>query len=169
MTDGIAGLDFMDDIIDLFKDKWAGSGGGKLPIFTKEWKTKTVNFGGSEDKVIISLDGENPAIFSLKYADSDGNPIYDWLHTISISADVWTGRSETRALEMLNGIVHILKNNVTGTLGDNNYVQMLPVGMNPAFGEYKNIYRWVIDIEAMRLNPWNLVIFKYKNVTIFVW
>lgn len=152
--DGIAGLDFMDDIITLFKDKWAGSGGGKLPVFTKEWKTKTINFGTNrEEKIIISLDGENPEIFSLKYDDGDGNPIYDWLHTVSISADVWTGQSETRALQMVNGLVHILKTNVVLKVGNNQYVQMLPGDFNSAFGEYKNIFRYVLDIEAMRLNP----------------
>ena len=40
MADGIAGLAFMDDIIKLLQDNWAGKGGGIRPIFVKEWKEK---------------------------------------------------------------------------------------------------------------------------------
>jgi hypothetical protein len=153
MTDGIAGLVFMDDVINLIKDNWT-SNGGKLPNFTKLWETKEFGLGTNNDeKVIISLDGENPEIFSLKYHDGEGNPIYDWLHTVSVSADVWTGKSENRVLELVSEIVRILKNNVVVQIGNNQYIQMLPVNVSSALEQYRNIYRYVIDIEVMRLNP----------------
>ena len=154
MADGIAGLAFMDDIITLLNDNWLVGVNGKRPTFIKEWKTKQFGLGGNVDgKVIISLDGENPEIFSLKYNNISGNPIYDWLHTVSISMNVWSGKSETRVLELVNGITRILKTNVVPLIGSNQYVQMLPVGINSANEEYKNIYRYVIDVEVMRLNP----------------
>lgn len=153
MTDGIAGIAFMDDIITLINNNWT-SNGGKRPVFTKKWETKEFGFGTNNiDKVVISLDGENPEIFSLKYHDGEGNPIYDWLHTVSVSADVWTGKSEMRVLELVNEILRILKNNVVVQIGNNQYVQMLPINVSSALEQYRNIYRYIIDIEVMRLNP----------------
>ena len=151
MTDGIAGLQFMDDIIYQLKLKWKSTGGRK-PEFTKKWETKVVGLAKKEDKVIISLDGENPEIFSLKYT-SGGNPVYDWLHTVSISIDVWSGFSEDRVLQMVNEITRILKTNVVPSLNGTQYVQLLPVGVNPLLEDYRNIYRYMIDVEAIRFNP----------------
>lgn len=145
---GSAGLVFMDDIIKSLKDNWKSTG-GKRPEFTKKWETKVVNYGGKQDKVIITLDGENPEIFSLRYEDST----YDWLHTVSVSIDVWSGFSEDRVLEMVNEIMRILKTNVLLNINNNQYVQLLPVGINPLLEDYRNIYRYMIDIEVIRLNP----------------
>jgi len=148
---GSAGLSFMDDIITLFKDKWT-SNGGKLPIFTKKWETKVVNFATKERKIVISLDGENPEIFSLKYM-VNSIPTYDWLHTVSISIDIWSGFSEDSVLQMVDEVIRILKTNVVPLIGNTQYIQLLPVGVNPMLEEYRNIWRYTIDAEVMRFNP----------------
>ncbi|NIT99616.1 MAG: hypothetical protein GWN01_01325 [Nitrosopumilaceae archaeon] len=150
---GIAGLDFKDDIIALL-NKWRSGNGGRKPTFTVVWKKKDIGRGNrGYDEVIVILDAENPNIFSLRRTDGSGNSIYDWLHDISISIDIWTSNGEKRSHEMVNEVVRLLKTNVLFNINNRQYVQLLPTGIEPLHEEYRNIYRWIVDVEAMRLNP----------------
>ena len=154
MTDGMAGLPFANDIIDHLKSNWT-SNGGKLPIFTTKWKKKVVGLGQrSYDEVIIELDTEDPKIFSLiTGVGSDGKSNYDWLHDISITIDIYTSVSEERVLQLVDEIVRILKNNVVTTINNREYLQMLPGNITSLNEEFRNIFRYTIDVDALRFNP----------------
>ncbi|WP_428323672.1 hypothetical protein [Nitrosopumilus sp.] len=152
---GLAGLKFADDIIKLLSDKWRPGSGGKRPTFSKAWRTKTVNVGtNSDENIIVMLDSDNPNIFSLQYKDADSNPIFDWLHDLSVSLDVRTGKSEDRVEQMVDEVYRILKTNVAApTVNNRQYVQLLPGQAQPMLEDFKNYFRYVVDVEAMRLNP----------------
>ena len=117
MTDGIAGLDFANDIIDHLKSNWVNGTGGKMPVFTTQWKKKAVGVGQrAYDEIIVSLDTENPQIYSIiAGTGSDGKWNYDWLHDISITLDIYTSVSETRVLQLVDECTRILKNNVVSS------------------------------------------------------
>lgn len=154
-TDGIAGLDFVEDMIKHIKDEWPSTS-GKTPIVSAQWKIKEV--GHVEPKyseIIISLDSENPRIFSLiTDVGTDGKFNYDWLHDISITLDLRTGISQNRIDEMVNGVMSIFKNNVaTPIINSREYIQILPSNVVSLNEEYRNLFRYTVDIEAMRFNP----------------
>lgn len=151
---GIAGLEFLDDIIKLISDRWLSGSGGVKPQISKVWNVKAVNVGTNrEENIIVGLDGENPNIFSLQYSDGT-NKVFDWLHDIAISIDIRTGLSEQRVLQMVDEVVRILKTSVAAPIINNRqYVQILPVNVTSMNEEYRNIFRYIVDAEAMRLNP----------------
>lgn len=155
MVDGIAGLPFANDIIKLLKDEWVGSTGGKLPTFTTKWKKKVVGHGSSNyDEVIVELDTEDPKIFSLvSGVGADGKFNYDWLHDISVTVDIFTSKSEDRCLQIVNEIVKILKNNVVTTINGRDYVQILPGNITSLNEEFRNIFRYTVDVDAIKFNP----------------
>jgi len=154
-TDGMAGLPFANDIIKLLKSEWLPGTGGKKPVFTAKWKKKVVGHGTSRyDEVIVELDTEDPRIFSLISAiGSDGKFDYDWLHDLSVTVDVYTNTSEDRVLQLVDEILRILKNNVVTTINLRDYVQILPGTITSLNEEFRNIYRYTIDVDAMRFNP----------------
>ena len=150
---GSAGLDLINDIVKLINDNWT-SGGGKRPTVTKIWNTKEVGLADNKaERIIVMLDAETPHIFGLKYTDGDGHNAYDWMHDVSLSIDVWTGISEDRVLDMVNEVTRILKRNVLLTVGTHGYVQMLPTGITSLNEQYRNMYRYMIDIEVKKFNP----------------
>lgn len=153
--DGMAGLPFANDIITLLDDEWVLGTGGKKPTFTTKWKKKVVGLGTRNyDEVIVQLDTEDPRIFSLiSGIGSDGKFDYDWLHDISVTIDVYTSKSEDRVLQLVNEIVKILKNNVVTTINFHDYVQILPGNITSLNEEFRNIFRYNIDVDAMRFNP----------------
>lgn len=156
MTDGIAALPFVDDIKKLIGDKWINSLGGKLPTITKQWKIKQVGTGTNiYDEIIISIDSENPQIFSLMKGDATSNTTfeYDWLHDISITLDVRTAESEIRVLQLVNMVMKIIKTNVVPVINDRQYIQILPEGLTSMNEEYRNIFRYLISVSALRFNP----------------
>ena len=155
MTDGIAGLDFANDIIDHLKSNWVNGTGGKMPVFTTQWKKKAVGVGQrAYDEIIVSLDTENPQIYSIiAGTGSDGKWNYDWLHDISITLDIYTSVSETRVLQLVDECTRILKNNVVSTNNKREYIQILPTNVVSLNEEFRNIYRYNIDVDAIRLNP----------------
>lgn len=152
-TDGMASLPFANDMITLLKKKWKSSG-GKVPVFSVRWKKKAVGIGQkSYEEVIIELDSEDPKIFSLISGGTVGAFTYDWLHDISITIDVYTSISENRVLVMVNEIIRILKTNVVTTINNRVYLQILPGTITPLNEEFRNIFRYNIDVDAMRFNP----------------
>lgn len=155
MTDGIAGLPFANDIITLLEDNWVTGSGGKIPTFSTKWKKKVVGLGKREyDEVIVEIDTEDPKIFSLiSGVDVDGKFNYDWLHDISITLDVYTSVSEKRVLQLVDEIVRIIKNNVVTTINNRDYIQILPGNITSLNEEFRNIFRYNIDVDAMRFNP----------------
>lgn len=150
----MAGLPFANDIITLLKNNWT-SNGGKIPTFTTQWKKKAVGVAQNKyDEVIISIDSENPKIFSLiSGIGSDNKYNYDWLHDISITIDVYTSTSETRILSLVDEIVRILKNNVVSTINNHDYIQILVGNIVSLNEEFRNIFRYNIDVDAIRFNP----------------
>lgn len=156
MTDGIAALPFVNDIITLMEDKWIPALGGKKPQFSKQWKIKAVGVGtNTYDEVIISIDSENPQIFSFIKGDATSNTTfdYDWLHDVSITIDIRTGQSEDRVLQLVNEVVRIIKNNVVPFINNRQYIQILPEGLTSMNEEYRNIFRYLISVSALRFNP----------------
>jgi hypothetical protein len=154
MTDGMAGLPFANDIITHLKDEWT-SNGGKRPTFSTKWKKKVVGLGQRTfDEVIVELDTEDPRIFSLiSGIGADSKFDYDWLHDVSVTIDVYTGTSEERVLEIVDEIIRILKNNVVTTINGRDYIQILPGNITSLNEEFRNIFRYNIDVDAMRFNP----------------
>ncbi len=155
MTDGMAGLPFANDIITHLKAEWVTGTGGKLPVFTTKWKKKAVGVGQrSYDEVIVELDTEDPKIFSLiSGVGADGKFDYDWLHDISVTIDVYTSVSEDRVLQLVDEIVRILKNNVVTLINNRDYIQILPGNITSLNEEFRNIFRYNIDVDALRFNP----------------
>tara|TARA_R110000803_G_scaffold32257_1_gene71246 strand:- start:5659 stop:6126 length:468 start_codon:yes stop_codon:yes gene_type:complete len=155
MTDGFIGLNFANDIITLLNGKWQSSGGAK-PSFQTQWNMKNVGLGSrTYNQVIISIDAENPQIYSLMQGDAtDATKFtYDWLHDVSISIDIRTSESELRVMQLVDEIMKILKNNVVPTINNRTYIQMLPDGITSLNEEYRNLYRYIISVSAMKLNP----------------
>jgi len=154
MTDGMAGLPFANDIIAHIRDNWQDTG-GKVPVFSTKWKKKAVGVGERKyDEVIVELDTEDPRIFSLiTNIGADGKYNYDWLHDISVTLDVYSSVSEDRVLELVDEIIRILKNNVVTSIGVNEYIQILPGNIVSLNEEFRNIFRYNIDVDAMRFNP----------------
>ena len=155
MTDGFIGLKFANDLITLLNGKWKASGGAK-PLFQTQWNMKNVGLGSRNyNQVIISIDAENPQIYSMMQGDAtDATKFtYDWLHDVSISIDVRTSESESRVLQLVNEIMRILKTNVVPTINNRTYIQMLPEGVTSLNEEYRNLYRYLISVSAIKLNP----------------
>ena len=151
-TDGIAGLPFIEDIITLLKDKWIPDN-CPLPEFVKYWEVKETGLGDSKySKVIVSLDSENPQIFSLLQIN-EGVFSWDWLHEITVTIDVRSGESERRVLEMVSEVVRILKNNVVPVINGRDYVNLLPGPTTSMNEDYRNLYRYLVDCTALRYNP----------------
>lgn len=157
-NNGIAGLDFVNDIIQLLNN-WKVSSGGKKPKITAIWDIKTVGFvQNNYREIIITLDAENAQIFSLLQGNLNSDNAYDWLHDVSISLDVRSGQSERDILQMVNETMRILKSNtvptVTSKTGDRRtYLQLVPEGITSLNDDYHKIYRYMISVSALRFNP----------------
>tara|TARA_R110002126_G_scaffold51869_3_gene141653 strand:+ start:77 stop:553 length:477 start_codon:yes stop_codon:yes gene_type:complete len=153
-TGGMAGLPFANDMLTHLSSEWKATG-GKKPIFSTKWKKKAVGVGQrAYDEVIIELDTEDPRIFSLiSGVGSDGKFDYDWLHDVSITLDIYSSISEDRVLQLVNELVRILKNNVVTTINGHDYVQIIPGNIVSLNEEFRNIFRYNIEIDAMRFNP----------------
>lgn len=153
MTNGTAGDQFLDDIITILNEQWI-QGNTKKPIFKKVWEEKALGLGNSNFReILITLDTESMQIFSLQQTDTNGVPFWDWLHDISVTIDIRTGTSESDCLSILNEVTRIIKKNVLLTVGNTEYVQLLPntaISMNE---QYRNLYRWTMDCSAIRFNP----------------
>lgn len=155
MTDGFMGLDFANDIITLLKDKWI-VGNVARPKMTTQWNIKAMGVGTRiYNEIIVSVDSENPQIFSLQQGDATDATkfIYDWLHDGAITLDVRTSESEIKVRKLVNETMRILKKNVVPTINNRVYIQILPEGITQLNEEYRNIYRYLISISALRINP----------------
>jgi len=154
MVDGIGGLDFVNNMIAHLAQKWTEDTGGEQPVFTAQWKKKTTGFvDGNYQEVIISLDSENPNIYSLLQSSEANGFFWDWLHDISITLDIRTGDSEERVLQMVNEIVRILKTTVILPINGTVYVQVLPEAVVSLNEDYRNLFRYTIDVTALIFNP----------------
>jgi len=154
MTNGIGGLDFVNNMIAHLSEKWTDETGGEQPIFTAQWNKKTVGFvDGNYQEVILSLDSENPNIYSLLQSSEANGFFWDWLHDISITLDVRTGDSEKRVLQMVNEIMRILKTTVILPINDTVYVQVLPGAIVSLNEEYRNMFRYTVDVECLQFSP----------------
>lgn len=157
MTDGMAGLNFANDIVTLLTKNWTA---GAKPVFSTQWNKKVVGLGKRDySEIIISIDAENPQIYSLLQGDSTDNTAftYDWLHDVSLSLDVRTSVSEAKVLELVNEIMRILKTNVVPiitTKGETrSYIQVLPEGLTSLNEEYRNLFRYLVSVNCLIINP----------------
>lgn len=151
---GIAGIDFVDDLIKSFRSNWVTNTGGIIPTFVKQWEVKEVGHGSnSYDVIIIGIDGENIDAFSLQHTDGLGNPAWDWLHDVSVTIDIRSGKSEKRVLQLVDEISRILKTKVLLNINNRVYVQVLPTSFTSMNEEYRNLYRYIGSADALILNP----------------
>ena len=156
MADGIAGLQFVRDMIAFFESEngWSEETGGKQPVLTAQWKKKETGFAdGDYQEIILSLDSENPNIYSLLQSDGADKFFWDWLHDISITMDIRTGASEERIGQMVDETVRILKRNVITNINGTEYVQILPGSIVSLNEDYRNLFRYTVDCDALRFNP----------------
>ena len=56
-------------------------------------------------------------------------------------------------MQLVDEIMKILKNNVLPTINNRTYIQMLPEGITSLNEEYRNLYRYIISVSAIKLNP----------------
>ena len=156
LSGGMAGLPFVTDLITLLGNSWVNNNGGDKPQFFKSWEFKEAGLGdGDYSVVIVSLDSEDPKIFSM-LQNNGGNPLmsnYDWLHDVSATIDIRTSRSESRVLEMTNEIIRILKTNVVPIINFNQYIRLLPTAVTSMNEEYRGLYRYIVDVDCLRFNP----------------
>ena len=154
-TDGSAGLRFMNDFIFLLNKKWK-SGNTRKPTISKIWTRKVTGLISNNARdVLITLDDESPQIFSLQQRDGDDQPFWDWLHDVGLTIEVRTGTSVDDALSIVSEITRIIKKNVTLVTGvDNNeYVQMLPGTIVSRNEEFRNLFRYVMEVSVLKYNP----------------
>lgn len=150
---GIAGLDFVNDMVSLLGTKWKSSG-GKKPKITKQWETKAVGVGQrSYDQIIIGIDSESANIFSLQYTGNDNNSQWDWLHDISITIDIRSSLTEARVLQLVDETMRIIKENVLLNINNREYVRIVPNGITSVNEEYRNLFRYILSCDAIYFNP----------------
>ncbi len=150
---GIAGLDFINDMVSLLGIKWKSSG-GKKPTITKQWDIKAVGVGQRVyDQIILGIDAETSNIFSLQYTGNDGNSDYDWLHDISITIDIRSSVSEARVLQLTDEVMRIIKENVLLNINGREYVRIVPNGITSVNEEYRNLFRYILSCDAIYFNP----------------
>lgn len=153
-SDGSAGLRFLDDFIFLLNKKWK-SGVTRKPTISKIWTRKVTGLvsRGARD-VLITLDDETPQIFSLQNSNN-GVPSWDWLHDVGLTIEVRTGTSVDDALSIVSEITRIIKQNVTLVTGvdDNEYVQMLPGSIVSRNEEFRNLFRYIMEVSVLKYNP----------------
>ena len=153
--DGSAGLRFLNDFILLLNTKWK-SGNTKRPTISTHWERKVTGLAsrGARD-VLINLDDEAVQIFSLQSRDENGKPSWDWLHDIGLSIEVRTATTIEDALSIVSEITRIIKENVTLVIGvdDNEYVQMLPGTVTSRNEEFRNLFRYVMEVSVLKYNP----------------
>lgn len=155
MTDGIAGLPFVKDMIKLLKDQWR-PGTVAQPDIDASWKIKALGVGSKTfNQVVITLDGEDAQIFSFinGVASSNTEFNYDWLHDVTITLDIRTSESEEKVLKMVDECMRIIKNNVVPVINSHQYVQVLPGSVTSLNEAYRGLYRYMIEVNAMRFNP----------------
>lgn len=150
--DGSAGLRFLDDFVKLLNTKWK-SGNTRKPTISLIWDRKVTGFvtKGARD-VLITLDDESVQIFSLQ-SRLAGVPSWDWLHDVGLSIEVRTGTNIKDALSIVSEITRIIKENVTLYIDDNEYVQMLPGNITSRNEEFRNLFRYVMDLSVLKYNP----------------
>ena len=151
---GIAGLNFVTDLIKVISDNWRLGNGGKMPTIEKAWEIKQVGAGtNTYDYIVIHLDTENIDIFSIQYDDENDEATWDWLHDISISLEVASPTSETRVLQIVNELSRILKKKVILNVNNRDYIQIVLNGATSMNAEYINMYRYLVTCESKILNP----------------
>ena len=152
-NDSMGGYQFVDDIIQFFKDNWLKGNGGKVPNITVQWEIKTTGFANSNyEEIIVSFDSENKNIYSLLQSDN-GRFFWDWLNEISITIDMRTGKSLSRLRQITNEVTRILANNVITPYNGTVYVQTLPSNLTPLNEDYRNLFRNTLDLDTMVFNP----------------
>lgn len=149
---GSAGLRFLEDFVKLLNTKWK-SGNTRKPRISIVWERKVTGLvqGGARD-VLITLDDEAVQIFSLQ-SRLNGEKSWDWLHDVGLSVEVRTGTNVKDALSIVSEITRIIKENVTLFIDDNEYVQMLPGTVISRNEEFRNLYRYVMDLSVLKYNP----------------
>lgn len=152
--DGSAGLQFVDDVIALLNIKWKPNN-VKKPNISKIWERKVTGLVQNKARdVLVTLDAETVNIFSIQQRDGNNKPFWDWLHDLSLTIEVRTGTSIDDALKIVSEITRIFKENVASVLINNNeYVQMLPGSITSQNEEFRNLFRYIMDVSAMKYNP----------------
>ena len=155
VSGGMAGLQFANDIVTMIENNWLESNGGIRPEIITQWNVKTIGQGDSNyAMVIISIDSENPQIYSMLQGTTDPTiSAYDWLHEVSVTLDVRTGVSESRVLDLVNETMRIIKTNTVPIINNTQYIQLLPEGITSLNEQYRNLWRYTISVAAIRFNP----------------
>ena len=156
MAEGIASIAFVDDLITILNNNWKSDNGGTKPQIKRKWEIKETGFAtGDYAIILISIDSENPQIYSMLQGNSTDHTKfrYDWLHDVSVTLDVRTGISLNRVLQLTNETMRILKDNVVPVVKTNDYIRVLPENVTSANEEYRNLFRMLIDCSALRFNP----------------
>jgi len=139
----MAGYQAVEDLKAMFKADWnkdVTKPAGAVPQFVSEYQEKNLNYNNVE-YVLIKYDVEIVSAFGL-HAD-------DWRHDIPITLDLRTGKSDIRLKQILNEVVRILKTNVRKS----GYMYMLPKSSKNMFEEYRQVWRNIVDIEMVKINP----------------
>jgi hypothetical protein len=74
-------------------------------------------------------------------------------HDLSINLDIYSSVSDAIVLQLVDEILKILKNNVVTTINNREYIQILPGNVVSLNEDFRNIFRYNIDVDAMRFNP----------------
>ena len=153
---GLAGEKFLDDIIFLFRDQWVPALGGKFPITRRESQVKAVGVGSNKyNEIIVSLDSENIQEFGMLKGDATDWRKFkrDWIHEISITIDVRGGESLARTEQIVRQCIRILKSRTVPRIDNTQYVHLRVSGATSLNEEYRNIFRYLIDVSVTIENP----------------
>ena len=154
----MAGIKFLDDILYVLDDQWVNTIGGKKPEFRRELETKQVGTGTNNyDLVMASLDAESVQEFGMLIGDATNWEDFDrdWLHEVSVTLDVRTGKSLDRIEQLVNSCVSILKSRTVPIIDNTQYVHLKIEGLTSLNETYTNIYRYLISVVGIRENPTN--------------
>lgn len=137
MTNALAGLQAVEDIKSLLHTNWKVE---PEPEIEKEWEERRLDTA-NKDYVLLTYDVELILSFGL-HAD-------DWRHDVPMSIDIRTGKNETRLKEIGDEVARIIKTNVRQA----GYALTTIGKAQNLNAEYRKVWRMVIDITLMKINP----------------
>lgn len=142
MTSNINALEYL---LELLKND---AGFEENVSIEKKQDMKTVGLAKSDYTVImVGYGDENLIPFSLDTGDG-----IDWLHDLDMTIDIFTSRGQEFAKIALNKVVAVLKKNIQPT-GLTAGIQMLPGDITPLHEEYRNMFRYQMEVHFKTFNP----------------
>ena len=144
---GAATEKFMRDLVTMIGDdvRWGGAFGAK-PSVDKKYDRKVLGYGkSSEEVVLIHSAADRMSAFGLGTATN----FKAWRHDVSATIEIMTNLSSERFEKLVNNVVDILKRNVARE----GYVQITASAAHNESDELRNMWRAIIDVEAILLDP----------------